>query len=191
MEIIILAIISTLVLTTLVWIIFFKNIQSKLSHENDKLNMELNIVKSDIEYQVKRKLEDKTSMLNEEILKLKKECVNIEREFYDKGKKDATEEFQKDYFVDITPYKYNYDEGNDYVVFSTKKKFIELGYTRQLFVKGIPVFDPIHTFLERYELSEFKLNEEAINRLVNNTIKALAPQAGSFFKVADEIMDKK
>lgn len=190
MEIIILAIISTLVLTTLVWIIFFKNIQSKLSHENDKLKMELNIVKSDIDYQVKKKLEDKTSTLHQQILQLKRESVIIERESYDKGKKDASTEFQKDYYVDVTPYKYNYEEGSDFVIFNTKKKFIEVGYKRQLFVKGIPVFEPVYTALESYENTDFKLNEEAINRVVNNAIKAIAPQAGAFIKVAENVSEK-
>lgn len=192
MEIIILSIISTLVLTTLVWIIFFKNIQNKLSHEKEKLSIELNIIKSDVNYQVNRKLDEKVAVLNEQILELKNQCITIERESYDKGKKNATIEFEKDYFVDVTPYKYNYEEGNDFVVFNTKKKFTEVGYTRQLFVKGIPVFEPVHTFLERHEFKDFKLNEEAINRVVNNAIKAIAPQgASTFIKVAENVLEKK
>ncbi|MFH7000331.1 hypothetical protein ACHRVZ_20630 [Flavobacterium sp. FlaQc-57] len=190
MEIIILAIISTLVLTTLVWIIFFKNIQSKLSHENDKLKMELNIVKSDIDYQVNKKLEDKTSTLNQQILELKRESVIIERESYDKGKKDASTEFQKDYYVSVIPYKETYEGERDYVIFGKKNKYVNVGFQRQLFVKGIPVFDPVYSFVEKYEFNEFRLNEEAINRLVNNAIKTIAPQAGTFIKVTENIIEK-
>lgn len=192
MEIIIISIASTLILTTLVWIIFFKNIQTKLTNDKEKLSIELGNVKSNIDYEVNRKLEEKVSVLNERILELKNELVIVDRESYEKGKKDTAREFEKDYFVDVTPYKYNYEEGNDFVVFNTKKKFIEVGFTRQLFVKGIPVFEPVHTFLERHEFKDFKLNEEAINRVVNNAIKALAPAgANTFIKVAENVIEKK
>ena len=191
MEIIIVSITSTLVLSTLVWIIFFKNIQTKLIHDKEKLSIELGNIKSNIDYEVNRKLESKVSVLNEQILELKNECIIIKRESYDKGKIDAYKEFEKDYFVDVTPYKYNYEEGNDFVIFNTKKKFIEVGYTRQLFIKGIPVFDPVHTFVERHEFNDFKLNEEAINRVVNNAIKAIAPPgANAFIKVAENVIEK-
>lgn len=190
MEIIILAIISTLVLTTLIWIIFFKNIQSKLSHENDKLRLELNNVKSNMDYEVNKKLDEKVSVLNDRILELKNECVIIERESYDKGKKDTSKEFEKDYFVNVIPYKETYEGERDYVIFGKKNKYVNVGFQRQLFVKGIPVFEPVYTFVEKYEFNEFKLNEEAINRLVSNAIKTIAPQAGTFIKVTENIIEK-
>jgi hypothetical protein len=190
MEINIILIISTLTLTSLVWIIFLKNIQGKLTHEREKLSIELNNTKSDIDYKVGIKLQEKVAVLNEQILELKNKCIDIERESYNKGKIDAAKEFEKDYFVHVEPYKDFYEEGNDYLIVNTKKKYTEVGYKRQLFVKGIPVFDPVYTFLEKHEYKEFKLNEEAINKLVNNAIKALAPQAGSFIKVAQNVVDK-
>ncbi|MBQ0908968.1 hypothetical protein KBJ98_09670 [Flavobacterium sp. F-328] len=190
MEIIITSITGTLVLTTLVWIIFFKNIQTKLLHDKEKLSIELGNMKSNIDYEVNRKLEEKVSVLNEQIFDLKNKCIIVERESYDKGKKEAALEFEKDYFVNVSPYKYSYEEGNDFVIFNTKKKFIEVGYKRQLFVKGIPVFDPVFTPLESHENKDFKLNEEAINRVVNNAIKAIAPQAGGFIKVAENVIEK-
>jgi hypothetical protein len=190
MEIIIASIISTLILTTLVWIIFFKNIQSKLIHDKEKLSIELGNLKSNIDYEVNRKLDEKVTVLNEQILDLKNKCIVVERESYDKGKKEASIEFEKDYFVNVSPYKHSYEEGNDFVIFNNKKKYIEVGYKRQLFVKGIPVFDPVFTPIESYETKDFKLNEEAINRVVNNTIKAIAPQAGAFIKVAENVIDK-
>ncbi|MFV8271394.1 hypothetical protein ACNQGP_15860 [Flavobacterium sp. GT2N3] len=191
MEIIIASISSTLVLTTLVWIIFFKNIQTKLTHDKEKLSIELANVKSNIDYEVNKKLEEKVSVLNEQILELKNKCIVIERESFDRGKKDASVEFEKDYFVNITPYKEYFEEGNDFVIFNTKRKFTEVGFKRQLFVKGIPVFEPVYTFLERHDFNDFKVNEEAINRVVNNAIKAIAPPgANTFIKVAENVIEK-
>lgn len=190
MEIIILAIVSTLVLTSLIWIIFFKNIQSKLSHDKEKLSIELINIKSNIDYEVNRKLEEKVTVLNEQILELKNKCIIIERESYAKGKKDASNEFEKDYFVNVIPYKETYEGERDYVIFGKKNKYVNVGYQRQLFVKGIPVFDPVYTFVEKYEFNEFRLNEEAINRLINNAIKIIAPQAGTFIKVTENIIEK-
>ncbi len=190
MEIIIASIISTLVLTTLVWIIFFKNIQTKLIHDKEKLSIELGNVKSNIDYEVNRKLEEKVSVLNEQILDLKNKCIVIERESYDKGKKEAALEFEKDYFVNVIPYKETYEGERDFVIFGKKNKYVNVGFQRQLFVKGIPVFDPVYNFVEKYEFNEFKLNEAAINRLVSNTIKAIAPQAGTFIKVAENVIEK-
>ncbi|WP_286968516.1 MULTISPECIES: hypothetical protein [unclassified Flavobacterium] len=191
MEIIIISIVSTLILTTLVWIIFFKNIQTKLTHDKEKLSIELFNLKSNIDFEVNKKLEEKVILLNEQILELKNKCITIERESYEKGKKDAAAEFEKDYFVNVIPYKETYEADREYIIFGKKNKYVNVGFQRQLFVKGIPVFDPVYSFVEKYEFNEFKLNEEAINRLVNNAIKAIAPQAGSFIKVADDIMDKK
>ncbi len=191
MEIIIISIVSTLILTTLVWIIFFRNIQTKLTHDKEKISIELFNLKSNIDFEVNKKLEEKVILLNEQILELKNKCITIERESYEKGKKDASTEFEKDYFVNVIPYKETYEADREYIIFGKKNKYVNVGFQRQLFVKGIPVFDPVYSFVERYEFNEFKLNEEAINRLVNNAIKAIAPQAGSFIKVADDIMDKK
>ncbi|RED23315.1 hypothetical protein BD847_2363 [Flavobacterium cutihirudinis] len=190
MEITIVSIISTLVLTTLVWIIFFKNIQSKLTHDKEKLSIELFNIKANIDFEVNRKLEEKVTILNEQILELKNKCITIERESYEKGKKDASKEFEKDYFVNVIPYKETYEADREYIIFGKKSKYVNVGFQRQLFVKGIPVFEPVYSFVERYEFNEFKLNEEAINRLVNNAIKAIAPQAGTFIKVTEDVMEK-
>jgi len=189
MEIIIISITSTLILTTLVWIIFFKNIQNKLTNQNDKLSTELDNIKGNINYQVEVKLNEKVHFLNEQILDLKNKCIVVEIESYKKGRKEASEEFEKDYFVDITAYKDVWEEGGDFIIFNTKKKFVEVGFKRQLYIKGIPAFDPVYISIDTYKYEDFSLNEAAITKLVNNTISLMAPEA-SFIKVANNVLNE-
>lgn len=187
MEIIIISIASTLTLSTLVWIIFFKNIQNKLTHENEKLSIELVNLRSNIEYEVGKKLNEKLDILNERIMELKNESINIERESYNKGKENALASFVNDYYVQVNPYKRISKDKKGMYIFSTKKEIIEIGYQYQLFVKGIPVFKRELILLETYDSSEFKLNKEEINNLVKLALAVSAPQAGPFIKVAEDI----
>ncbi len=187
---IVISVTLTIILTSSIWMIILKNQRHILSSLNQKLTIELQNVGANVEFQVAQKLNQKLDVLNDQIFTLKQKNIEVERDSYNKGKSDALDSFANEYYVQVYPYKYTYKDEQGMYVFNKRKEFIEIGYQYQLFVKGIPVFQPHVVALETHEKSDFKLNEEAIKEMVKLMVAGSVPGAGSFMKIADNVQAK-
>jgi hypothetical protein len=114
-----------------------------------------------------------------------------ERESYEKGKKQAEDNFVNDFFVQVNPYKRVFKEKNSLLGSFMEKDKIEIGYQYQLFVKGIPTLNLAVIIIETYEAKQFNLNEDTIMALVDSTIGSKTELIGGFVKVAKNLIEKK
>ncbi|PHK27083.1 hypothetical protein VF13_42030, partial [Nostoc linckia z16] len=109
---------------------------------------------------------------------------------YKRGRSEAKEEFERDYFVMVSPYKEVYEEGIDLILYNSKTKVIIIGFQYQLFVKGLPMFEPSYIHLEEYRSESKSLNEERVTAIVTAAIERMAPYAGSFLKISDKLISR-
>ena len=184
-------VVITFILVSAAWYFYHKNALHKLSKNNDSLTNELNNQIINREYQINKEVNEKLEELNNQILDLKKEMLITERESYEKGKKQAEDNFVNDFFVQVNPYKRVFKEKNSLLGSFMEKDKIEIGYQYQLFVKGIPTLNPAVIIIETYEAKQFNLNEDTIMDLVDSTIGSKAELIGGFVKVAKNLIEKK
>lgn len=184
-------IIITIIVVSVIWYLYFKYIMDNSSKKINSLTHELNNSTINREYEINKKVNEKTEVLNSEILVLRKKLIEVEIESYKKGKKQAEESFVNDFSIKVFPYKRHFKEKKDKLLAFGEIEKVEIGYQYQLFIKGTPAFKPEIIVLEVQELKSFKLNEEAISTLVNAAIGDKSQIAGGFIKVAKDVLLKK
>ena len=184
-------IIITIILVSAAWYFYHKKALQNLSKNNDSLSNELRNTVINRDYQINKVVHEKMEELNNQILDLKKQIVITDRESYDKGKKQAEDNFANDFFVQVNPYKRVFKEKNSLLGSFMEKEKVEIGYQYQLFVKGIPTLNPAVIVIETYEAKQFNLNEETIKALVDASLGSKTELIGGFVKVAKNIIEKK
>jgi hypothetical protein len=188
---ILMEIIITIVIVSAAWYFYHKNALQSLLKNNDSLSNELRNTVINRDYQINKVVHEKMEELNNQILDLKKQIVITDRESYDKGKKQAEDNFANDFFVQVNPYKRVFKEKNSLLGSFMEKEKVEIGYQYQLFVKGIPTLNPAVIVIETYEAKQFHLNEETIKALVDASLGPKTELIGGFVKVAKNIIEKK
>lgn len=184
-------ILITFILVSLGWYLYHKNIIHKLSKESEALSHDLNNQTIYRDYEINHKVSEKIEELNNQILELRRQLIDIEKESYEKGKKQAEENFANDYVIQVQPYRRFFKEKHSLLGSLKEKEKVEIGYQYRLFVKGAPSLEPAVIVVETYESKEFKLNEDAIKTLINSVIGDKTEIAGSIIKIANNIIEKK
>lgn len=184
-------IILTILIVSAAWFFFLKHSVQRLSKENDSLSHELRNMLIHRDYQINKAVHEQLEELNNQILDLKKQLVQTDRESYDRGKKQAEEHFANDFFVQVNPYKRVFKEKNSLLGSFMEKDKVEIGYQYQLFVKGIPTLNPAVIVIETYEAKQFNLNEETIKAMVDASLGSKTELIGGFVKVAKNIIEKR
>lgn len=115
--------------------------------------------------------------------------MNLKKLSKNKGKKQAEENFAKDYIDQVFPYERNYKVKSDALLAFKEIEKVEVGYQYQLFVKGCPSLSPAIVVLETYKLKQFKLNENAIYNLVNSALASNTELIGVFLKVVKNLIE--
>lgn len=184
-------IVITVIIVSAAWYFYHKNTLQNLSKNNESLSNELrnNVINRDS--QINKMVNEKIEVLNNQILDLKKEIVITDRESYEKGKKQAEDNFANDFFVQVNPYKRVFKKNNSLLGSFMENEKVEIGYQYQLFVKGIPTLNPAVIVIETYEAKQFNLNEETIKALVDASLGSKTKLIGGFVKVARNIIEKK
>lgn len=183
-------ILASVIITSIVWYKYHNDKIQQYSKEKVALANELNNLKSNIDYKINHEAFEKTQHLNDKILTLKEDLVKTEKDSYFKGRTEAIEEFKNDFYVEVLPYKRNFKEKKDSIIAFGVTEKVEVGYQYQLFIKGVPSLNPAVIILETHELKHFKLNEEAIQLLVNASIGDKSQIAGGVIKVAKKLLLK-
>lgn len=181
----------SIIIVTILWYLYHQYSINKTVKKMDSLTHELNNLTINREYEINKRINEKTEEISNQILLLKKQLIEVEIESYKKGKKQAEENFANDFSIQVFPYKRFYKEKKDKILAFGEVEKVEIGYQYQLFIKGAPAFKPETVVLEVQELKNFKLNEEAIGVLVNSAIGDKTEIAGGIIKVAKNILLQK
>lgn len=181
----------SIILVSTIWYVYHKYNMDKFSRKIDSLTHELNNLSINRDYEINKRVNEKMEQLTSEILVLKKQLIEKEIESYNKGKKQAEENFANDFSVQVLPYKRLFKEKKDKLLAFGEIEKVEIGYQYQLFIKGAPFFKPEIIVLEVHELKNFKLNEDSIAALINSALGDKTKIAGGFLKIAKNILLKK
>lgn len=184
-------ILITIVIVSLGWFIFYKVEIHRHLKKTNALETELNNQIVNRDYEINHQVNEKVEPFNNQILELRKQLIDVERESYFKGKKQAEDSFANDFSVQVFPYKRHFRSKKNYLIGGGDKEMIEVGFQYQLFVKGCPTFEPKLEILETYEQKQFKLDEEAIKLMVNSAIGNKTELLGGIIKIANRVLLKK
>ncbi|MCF6130888.1 hypothetical protein [Flavobacterium wongokense] len=184
-------IIITIFVVSAVWYFYHQYSLQKQSKEINNLSFDLNTQNIRNEYEDKNEIAKREEELKNQIFELRKQVIDVEKDSYEKGRKDAEEKFMNDFVVQVFPYKRYYKEKKDGIIAFGSIEKVEIGYQYQLFVKGLPALNPAMIVIETHELKEFKLNEEGIKALVHSAIGDKAEIAGTIIKIANNIIEKR
>ncbi|CAM4073762.1 hypothetical protein FLAN108750_08940 [Flavobacterium antarcticum] len=178
-------------LTSIVWYFIYTHRIKNLEDQKAALENELHNLNVHIEYKINQEALEKTQHLKDQITSLKEESLKAEKESYFSGRNEAIEEFRNDFKIQIQPYKRTFKQKRDGILAIGEVEKIEIGYQYQLFIKGSPSLSPAIIILETYDLKHFKLNEEAIQDLVNATIGAKLQTAGKVIEIVSKVISRK
>lgn len=182
---------ATIILTSIIWYFIFVTKIKNLQSEKSALANDLNNLSVHVDYKINQEAIAKTQQLNDKIVALKQEMVKAEKESYFAGRNEAIEEFKNDFKIQIQPYKRTFKQKRDGILAIGEVEKIEVGYQYQLFIKGSPSLSPATIVLETYDLKHFKLNEEAIQTLIDATVGDKIQAAGKVIEVVSRVIGKK
>lgn len=186
----ILGLVSVFIIIIIVIVFIFKSLLTKSKNEKEILIEKLSKSEKNIDHQVQVKLEEITYNLRNQINDLKQEIIEERESSYKRGVDDATKNFEKDFYVQIQPYKKEVETGVDLLIYNNKEKYIEAGYLYQLFIKGIPALKPHFQNVESFKSISHNVDEEKVLKLVQTAVQ-LQQGSGGFIKIANSIKNNK
>jgi len=179
--------VAVFVIAIVILMAIYKAKLAKTNNEKEILNDKLLKLEKEVDHQVNVKLEQITVSLNNRINDLKQQITDEKEKEYKRGKDEAVKEFEKDFYVQIQPYKEDYEKEQGFLFWESKEKHIEAGYIYQLFIKGLPALQPHYQPIERFKSVNQKIDEDKVLKLIEKATELYAGQVGNFIKVAQNV----
>lgn len=183
----ILGLVSVFIIIIIVMVFIFKSLLTKSKNEKEILIEKLSKSEKNIDHQVQVKLEEITYSLRNQINDLKQEIIEERESSYKRGVDDSIKNFEKDFYVQIQPYKEDYEKEQGFLFWESKEKHIEAGYIYQLFIKGLPALQPHYQPIERFKSINQKIDEDKVIKLIEKATELYTGQVGNFIKVAKNV----